>query len=738
VTGNDPAPSRIRREPAERAVRWMLPGCGAVWTAAEIMHATHIPWLDITLGTTAAAAVGYGRVRHRAEGRKEKDQARARRHARHVASGIGLAGAWTALAARLGPVAGPDCAMTLAWAGGSLGGWLWLRRHEVVIAARDWRIAREDWHWTRRRWRLDRTFLLEREETRLGQKLILDVSDSGKLASQIAASDVAGWVAQDRRIPRHRVKVAVHHHEGQVSVDIREHDPWAKPILHPALDPAPEIDLSGPCTCREPFVIGQDPETGAPLTLPVWDEDGGKRILIVATSRAGKTVLLSCLRERATKARDVLIVNLNLSKALEDKEWAPACHLTALTRHQLGRAMKILRLLNAVIEWRSQQPRETAVFQPSPAHPLILFTADEVDALARYPAARELLRDIFSKGGSEGVASVVAGQRGTAEWIGGGDIRALVDVYAVGMVGRRAEAMHAAGDLGLEMPDMSRYGEGRKGVWAIAELGGEVRTGRTFRLKEPGDLRRLAEERAMTQPNLEPELQSFLGDSYVKLLSGEPFAAWARSQQGHPPAADHPRLDLPADQSPNGGYSADPMIALAQLARDGLIAAGNKEAAGTLMDALNIHEGEQASLDALDQDMEEHLGALDDSDPLRRQWIEQGRRNAETRRQLEESMAQPVPDISHDDLVAHAEARWRQLGEETVIPDDARGPLLRLLAAGTTISEAARELCVSKWTARTYLERLRVDGLAQITGKGRGARWVAAPPPGNTEEGDAP
>jgi hypothetical protein len=48
-------------------------------------------------------------------------------------------------------------------------------------------------------------------------------------------------------------------------------------------------------------------------------------------------VLLSNLRERGTKARDVLVVDLNLSKALEDKEWAPACHLTALTRRQLAR-----------------------------------------------------------------------------------------------------------------------------------------------------------------------------------------------------------------------------------------------------------------------------------------------------------------------------------------------------------------------------------------------------------------
>lgn len=690
----DDAPADLRRAPAERAARAMLPACGGVWTAAEIMHLAGVPWVDITLGTAAAAAIGYGNVRHRAEGRSAEMRARARRHARHVAGGIMVTGAWAAAAARLGPLAGPHCALTLTWAGISLAGWLWVRRHEVVTEARDWRNARADWLSTRRRWHLDRTFLLHREQTRLGEKLILDVSDAG-LASTIAASNVAGWISQDKKIPRQRVSVAVHGHEGQVSVDIRERDPWKHPILHPAFDPSPEIDLSGPCTCREPFVIGQDPETGAPMTLSVWDEDGGKRILIVATSRAGKTVLLNNLRERATKARDVLVVDLNLSKALEDKEWAPACHLTALTRHQADRAMKILRILNAVIEWRSQQPRETAVFQPSPEHPLILLIGDEIDALSRYPAARELLRDIFSKGGSEGVTPVVSGQRGTAEWIGGGDIRALVDVFCIGQVGRRGEAMHAAGDIGLEMPDMSRYGEGKKGVWALAELGGDIRTGRTFLLKEPADLRKLAEERAHSQPELEPELQAFLGASYEKLLRTDAYATWAHKQDEPAPVAAHPRPDaVPQDAPADAG-----------------------QAPGTVATVTTLDTYDREAEDFLDDDMRTRLRKM-------------GERNDETRRMIAETAAIPQPDISHEDQIAHAAARWQALGEATDIPDEARGPLLRLIVAGTSISKAAEALSVTRWVARTYLERLKTEGLVRIEGSGRSARWVPADPAG--------
>ena len=716
------APPRLRRAPAERAARAVLPACALGWAAAEILHAVSVPGIDIAGGAAVIAALAGMTGR------------------RGAAAGILAGGAWCAAAARFGPLADPALwyPLTWMWALAGLAAWRWARSHPAVTRARDWRAAREDWHSTRRRWRLDRTFLLSREETRLGEKRIIDVSGSGKLASQIVASDVAGWIAQDRQIPRTRVKVAIHRHEGQVSVDIRERDPWARPVLHPALDDAPEIDLSGPCSCRVPFVVGQDPETGDPLTVPVWDEDGGKRVLIVATSRAGKTVLLSNLRERATKARDVLVVNLNLSKALEDKEWAPACHLTALTRHQVARAMRILRVLNAVIEWRSQQPRETAVFQPSPARPLILFTGDEIDALARYPQARQLLRDIFSKGGSEGVTSVIAGQRGTAEWLGGGDIRSLVDVYCIGMVARQAEAMHAAGDLGLAMPDMSKYGEGRKGVWAVAELGGEIRTGRTFLLKEPGDLRRLAEERAMEQPELEPELQSFLGDSYVKLLSDEPFAVWARARNGQPPApvTAHPRPDMPAGQPaagwPDGLDPGNPLHALAVLTRDGTVQAGD-ETRKTLGEALEVHERQQDTLAALDREAEDHMASLGPHDDLRRQWIDQGKKLDQIRRELDEARAQPAPDATPEQRAAYTDARWAAEAERTIIPGDVRGKLLALAGGeGISVRGAADALGIpegSRRKVRWWLERLRWEGLVYPDGKGRSTRWKLVTPP---------
>jgi hypothetical protein len=678
------AAPRLRREPAERAARALLPACAGVWTAAEIMSAVHAPWLDIGLGAAVLAALA------------------GLKGARNAAKGVLFAGAWTAAAVRLGPLADPALyyPLTWGWAALTFCGWRYARSHPSVVAARDRREAAAEFLGKRDRWGLQRAHLLDSEKTRLGHWFLADIRGTGKRASAIVHSDVAERIAEDLMLPVSRVQVKAHRLAGRIEVSIRETDPWAHPIAHPVLAAEPEIDLSGPCTCREPFVIGQDPETGRPLTLTVWDEDGGKRILLVATSRAGKTVLLNCLRERGTKARDVLVVDLNLSKALEDKEWAPACHLTAITRHQAARALRILRLLGAVIEWRSQQPRATAVFQPSPEHPLILLIGDEIDALSRMPAAKELLRDIFSKGGSEGVAPVIAGQRGTAEWIGGGDVRALVDVFALSQVNRRGEAMHAAGDIGLEMPDMARYGDGRKGVWAIAELGGEMQTGRSFLLKEPHDLRKLAEERALYQPDLEPELKTFLGKSYENLLSTEPFATWARDQQEPRPVVAHPRPDATPEPMPTGaepGRAAVPVLA-------------------------------DDNLTALDEELDAAV-----PDDLRHRWLKQGEKLAETRRVLEEASKADLPDIPHDHLVAHAEAQWRALGEATEIPDDALEPLLRLLAAGTTIREVAETLSVSKWIARTYLERLRTEGRVRIEGEKRTARWLLNEP----AEGDA-
>jgi hypothetical protein len=277
---------------------------------------------------------------------------------------------------------------------------------------------------------------------------------------------------------------------------------------------------------------------------------------------------------------------------------------------------------------------------------------------------------------------------------------------------------------------MATYGDGRAGVWAIADLAGRGHlTGRSFDLSEPDDIRRIVADQADYQPDLQPELKAFLGKAYEDLLSTDVYARWAR---GRRPAAAHPRPDAePQPEAfPAGLDPGNPLHALAVLERDGVVKGGDPATSEALAAALGIHEAEQADVAAWGEELTAAV-----PDELRARWLKQGEKLAGIRRDLEETAKMDIPDISHDDQVAHAEAQWRQIGEKTVIPDAHRARLLELLAVKVSAAEVARVLEVTPWTARTYLERLRLDGLAQAVGKGRGAGWVAAQPP---EDGDGP
>lgn len=684
MTEADHAPPHLRRAPAERAARALLPACGTVWTAAEIMHACGVPGLDIGIGTVVAGSLAYGKGWRR------------------TAAGLAIAGAWSAAAVRYGPAAGPYLALTDTWALLSFGAWRWARSHPAVVAARDKRNARADWLARRNRWGLAGTHLLDWQETRLGEWYLADVRGSGKRASAVVNSDAAERIAEDLDLPPSRVRLRRHRLAGRVEISVRMTDPWARPIPHPAVTADHEIDLSGPYSITQPAVVGQDPETGEPLSLLLCGPGGGRNVNIVATLDSGKTTLLSCISERVTAACDALLVRVNISIKGDSERalWAPACHLTALGPREKSRAFKVLTVIAAIVEWRSQQPKTSANWAPSREDPHIVLIIDEIDALAEIPACKTLLEHLASKGREFGITIVRAGQRGTAGWTGGGNVRAMDGVFCLGRVNRSMEAMHAAGEIGLQLPDMAEYGEGRPGVWGIADLAARGHeAGRGFDLSEPDDVRSVVAQRAHDQPDLQPELKAFLNRAlsgmYEELLSTDVFARWARGQDGRRPAVAYPRPDMEP-----GPMAAEPGPAPVAVLTDD-------------------------SLAALDQELNAVV-----PDDLRSRWLKQGERLEEIRRDLAETAKQDIPDIPHDQQVAYAEAQWKALGEATEIPAEARGPLLSLLAAGTTISEVASTLGVSKWTARTYLERLRTERLVRMEGEKRTARWLLNQPEG--------
>jgi len=232
----------------------------------------------------------------------------------------------------------------------------------------------------------------------------------------------------------------------------------------------------------------------------------------------------------------------------------------------------------------------------------------------------------------------------------------------------------------------------------------------------------------MSQPELEPELQGFLGDSYVKLLSGEPFAVWARGQQGRPPVVAHPRPDMPAPES------VDPaeVLATANMLAD-VALHGDPETKAQYLAALQDAIQDQDTLKAYDREAEDHLSTLDAGDPLRQRWLAQGRRNDETRRMIAETAAMPEPDVTPEQRAAYTAARWDAEAEQTVIPDDMRGKLLALVAGeGVSVRAAADALGIpegSRRKVRWWLERLRWEGLVRAEGKGRATRWKLVPPP---------
>jgi hypothetical protein len=700
VTGEqERALPQLRRSRAERAASAVLPVSGAVYAAAEVMHLAGQPGgLDVAVGTTVAAALAYG-----VSARREKIPS-------WTAWAIAGCGGWMAAAADLGPVGHfPLSPLTWAWAGATVWAAYRARRHPSVIAAQDWRDARAGWLNDCRRWGLGGSHLLHHEFTRLGERMIVDLSGTGKRASAIAHSNVPEDIAASRGIPRSRVTVSEHRIAGQIVIEIRDRDPWAKPVMHPLLDFGPLADLAeadaavigairdgSPRSAKHPVPVGQDPATGRILTVPLWDERGGKNVSVVAIKGGGKGVLLNDISECVTAASDALMIRVNISikGAAEARAWGPACHLTAFGPEQKSRALKVLRCVSGIIDWRSRQMRETDVFIPSPADPLIVVIMDEIDAAMKWPAIRGELENISSKGRELGVSVVRAGQRGTAQWTGGGDVRSQDDVFCIGAVNRSTEAMHAAGDLGLRMPDMATYGEGHAGVWVVAELGDHSgQRGRTWKLSIPADITGIAQERAHRQPDLPAACKAFLGDEYEQLLGSDVYARWAHGQ-----TAATPPESVPATAQEQETQAAPVATATATVGTE--------------------------NLERLDFDMD---------DTTRAKFRALDEKLTRARKTLAETEAMPRgPEVPEDKLRESSEERWRQVGEQAVMTEEQRQRLLDLLKDGTTIGAAADDLGISIWNARECLGKLRNEGLAWIDGKGRGTRWRLV-----TESGDS-
>ncbi len=510
-----PAASRLgawlRGAPAERAPLVAMP---AIWLTAGILHAAGVPALIPGAGTLAAAGLAYGIGEGHA---RDADRDHPRLRGAELAAAAGVTGAWVTAATVLGPLAGPDHLLSIGYAAGGGAGYWWLRSHQALRSARARRAAaaaraaadrerRAWWHALAPRVGLRGSHLLEYGTTLLGESLLIDTRGTGRRASRLAGREAEERIAEYWLLPPGRVDVTADRLAGRLRISVRRADPWASPVPHPAAAPGSPHARYVPCpaTIREPLVIGIDPETGRPLPVPVWDARGGKVILIAGKKDAGKTVVLNNVTERVTACPDAVLLQVNLSKVLEDEVWAPLAGASAL--NEAARARRILQFACEVITARSRSGRRTAVHQPTPGEPLFVVKIDEIDAVAALEDCRPMLAFIASKCRSEGVALVIAGQRATARWTGGADLRANVDIAVWGKFGRAGEARHVAGQ-DIDLPDMGAYGEGASGVFGITELGGGggYAKGRTFYLHQIGDLERIVGERLARRRAYVPE-----------------------------------------------------------------------------------------------------------------------------------------------------------------------------------------------------------------------------------------
>ena len=683
----------LARTRAETLARSVLPAGAAVWTAAEVMHLTGQPGtLASALAGAALTAVSWGvSLKH---------------------DGLGWLPWWAGAGAvllgtadKLGPLDWwPAPVLTGMWAVATLIARHKAHGHEAVVNAREQREQRARWLMRRNDWGLGGSHLIGFERTDIGELYTVNVKGTGKKRSQILASNLAEHIAQAEDLDENRVELIKYGPAGRIRISIRRRDPWEHPFLHPLAYPESKIEIPAARSILNEAMVGQTPGAGDPLTVPLVTEDGANRVSVTGISGAGKGIFIDNLMEHVTACPDALLVHLNLSiKGHEDEEcWGPACWLTAYGPNQKARAAAVLKVIAAVIEWRTKNFKR-AQYTPSPEHPAIIIVNDESDSSLGF--LREDISTIVTKGRSAGVGWVRVGQRNTREYADP-QARSQDNVMCTGMVRSANEDRHAGTGTG---PSMATYGEGRPGVWKIERLGGGQQTGRTWMLhpKAAGhaaECERIAKERAYDQPELSGDCLEYLGAPYQVLRATEVFERYDRSL--HPEAYEDDALE--AGETPAAEIPASAAPAPQQ-----------EPAAAPSAARTAVADREPLDL--------EELFRMDDPAAARLEQIHE--KNAATRRLLEQHAVPPAGLVSPESVADRTAERWRQLGEATEIPDAVRPGLLGMLADGTTIAAVAARFGVSRWEARKWLARLGFEGLADVEGEGRARQWRLTPPP---------
>jgi hypothetical protein len=720
----------MRHAPAERVPVVAVP---ATWTAAEIMHAAgaagYIPGIATVVAASIAFGIGEGRAR-----RSEHKQL----EGAELAATAGVPGAWLTAATIWGPLWGPFDLMTLIYLGIAGLGYWWLRRREAVRAARArrdqaageaarraaeaaaWLAKKAEWHRLAPKVGLQGSDLLDAQENQNDSEtwLIDTYGARRQLASQVSCRTVAQRLSGEKLsiagwhpVPMNRIEVSPHPEMAyQLLITFRGSDLWKGGsdlgiIWHPSAsgeldESAPYAELvPEPASILSPVTLGGNPETGEPLQLILYDEDGGRRVLVVGASNSGKSMLLDTIRERVTACTDAILLQVNLSKGVEDSWWEPLTAASALGSihgdQADARALRILDFTSAVIldRPRSRTPG-VRVHQPTPAEPAIVLMIDEVDKVANDEDRKHQLGEIASKVRSEGGVLILGSQRPQNQYIGGPQVRANLSDVVWGRM-RASDRRQTSGGDTIELPDMGDYGSGNAGVFGVAAHptyeGMPFARGRAFFWgKDSQGLIKIIRRRAATRRpyQLEPGLAALA-------------PLWAEIT-GTATSAD--RAALAGDLASRGQQERYDIRRI----RDG--------------STIPSGEGVQRKLDAaqaiLDGDLPGELRARMQA------GTPDAQRDAEKQAYLAERQAQQADPISTRPLPAAEQAGlWRLINQP----------------GGISGREAARQLersdqtgARSTWSYETVLKQLRLweaEGKIERGGRGKSDnRWHALAP----------
>jgi len=466
-------------------------GLVALYPAGEITHlAGADPVMVGLFGAPAALAAWTGTWKAH----------RSRRYSAAAAATAAGVPAWLATAAATGITHPP---VLLGYTAAAAAGWSAITWSDVLRHRRAWRAQKVRWQTIASAAGLQNSRLISAEDTRTGQKFRVDVRATGTTPSKLARGDLAERIAGILALPAERVRVARDRaHGGVIIVTVQTEDPWAMNVTHPALDvthvPARRSVMAAP------LVLGTDPDTGADLTLTVYDDQGAWHTFIVAATGGGKTTLYSNLAEQLTARTDVLVWAIDLRKGTIPFYWRDALDacagLDSDGNPEYGKALAILDWGSQIIRLRSAKNGGKNHI-PTPDDPAIRILIDEGDTLlgADSPIAHKakpLVADILRGGRSAGVGLDFAGQRGVIQYTGSKDTHANAGNKIVLRVQRAAEMNNIVPGWELAgMPDMSTYAPGVAGVALVVGPTGQWHAGRVRDLHDLDAAAQLAARR---------------------------------------------------------------------------------------------------------------------------------------------------------------------------------------------------------------------------------------------------